>query len=59
MYNGALKIVFGLNPQIFAVIIALASSLALTPLVRRLARRVGMVAKPKTDRWHKKPLRLL
>jgi UDP-GlcNAc:undecaprenyl-phosphate GlcNAc-1-phosphate transferase len=30
-------------------------ALALTPLVRYLARRYGMVAKPKTDRWHKKP----
>jgi UDP-GlcNAc:undecaprenyl-phosphate GlcNAc-1-phosphate transferase len=30
-------------------------ALALTPLVRTVARRYGMVAKPKTDRWHKKP----
>jgi len=30
-------------------------ALALTPLVRTVARRYGMVAKPKTDRWHKHP----
>ena len=34
-------------------------ALALTPLVRTLARRYGMVAKPKTDRWHKKPTAML
>src|SRR6185436_16339084 len=28
---------------------------ALTPLVQMTARRYGMVATPKTDRWHKKP----
>jgi len=34
-------------------------ALVLTPLVRLLARRIGMVAKPKTDRWHKKPTAML
>lgn len=34
-------------------------ALVLTPLVRTLARRYGMVAKPKTDRWHKKPTAML
>jgi len=34
-------------------------ALMLTPLVRTLARRYGMVAKPKTDRWHKKPTAML
>jgi UDP-GlcNAc:undecaprenyl-phosphate GlcNAc-1-phosphate transferase len=29
-------------------------ALALTPLVRALARRKGFVARPKIDRWHKK-----
>ncbi len=48
-----------LKSHIFPVIAALALSLALTPLVRLLARRVGMVAKPKLDRWHKKPTALL
>ena len=31
----------------------------LTPLVRAFARRVGMVAVPKIDRWHKKPTAML
>ncbi len=30
-------------------------ALGLTPLVQIVARRYGLVAKPKTDRWHKKP----
>jgi len=30
-------------------------ALALTPLVQMAARSYGMVATPKTDRWHKKP----
>jgi UDP-GlcNAc:undecaprenyl-phosphate GlcNAc-1-phosphate transferase len=34
-------------------------ALALTPLVRTVARRYGMVAKPKTDRWHKQPTAML
>ena len=46
----------------FHLLVFLASvafALALTPLVRALARRVGMVAKPKSDRWHKKPTAML
>ncbi|MGH9970064.1 MAG: hypothetical protein ACREBG_20035 [Pyrinomonadaceae bacterium] len=38
---------------------AFALALVLTPLVRVLARRLGMVAKPKTDRWHKRPTAML
>jgi UDP-GlcNAc:undecaprenyl-phosphate/decaprenyl-phosphate GlcNAc-1-phosphate transferase len=34
-------------------------ALMLTPLVRTVARRYGMVARPKTDRWHKKPTAML
>lgn len=34
-------------------------ALLLTPLVRAFARRYGFVAKPKTDRWHKKPTAML
>ncbi len=34
-------------------------AIGLTPLVRYLARRYGMVARPKTDRWHKKPTAML
>ena len=39
--------------------VAFALAVALTPLVRALARRLGFVAKPKTDRWHKKPTAML
>ncbi|MGI9069721.1 MAG: glycosyl transferase [Pyrinomonadaceae bacterium] len=42
-----------------AVAMAAILALVLTPLVRLLARRIGMVAKPKTDRWHKKPTAML
>src|SRR5215212_9166534 len=34
-------------------------ALLLTPVVRAFARRWGAVAKPKTDRWHKKPTAML
>jgi UDP-GlcNAc:undecaprenyl-phosphate GlcNAc-1-phosphate transferase len=40
-------------------VVSLALALALTPLVRLLARRLGFVAKPKTDRWHKKPTAMM
>jgi UDP-GlcNAc:undecaprenyl-phosphate GlcNAc-1-phosphate transferase len=39
--------------------VAFALAVALTPLVRALARRLGFVAKPKTDRWHKRPTVML
>jgi UDP-GlcNAc:undecaprenyl-phosphate GlcNAc-1-phosphate transferase len=39
--------------------VSLALALALTPAVRLLARRLGLVAKPKTDRWHKKPTAMM
>lgn len=39
--------------------VALALALALTPVVRALARRWGFVARPKTDRWHKNPTALM
>jgi UDP-GlcNAc:undecaprenyl-phosphate GlcNAc-1-phosphate transferase len=42
-----------------AVAFAASLALVLTPFVRLLARRWGMVAKPKTDRWHKKPTAML
>ncbi|HVR40026.1 MAG TPA: hypothetical protein VMU84_13095 [Thermoanaerobaculia bacterium] len=41
------------------VSIALAASIALTPIVRTMARRYGVVARPKSDRWHKKPTAML
>jgi UDP-GlcNAc:undecaprenyl-phosphate GlcNAc-1-phosphate transferase len=39
--------------------VSLALSLALTPVVRAAARRHGVVAKPKADRWHRKPTAML
>jgi UDP-GlcNAc:undecaprenyl-phosphate GlcNAc-1-phosphate transferase len=45
--------------NILAVAASAVLALGLTPLVRMLARRYGMVAKPKTDRWHKKPTAML
>ena len=44
---------------IVAPIVSFALAAALTPLVRRLARRWGFVAKPKTDRWHKRPTAMM
>lgn len=40
-------------------LVSFALSAALTPAVRRLARRWGFVAKPKTDRWHKRPTAMM
>src|SRR5438552_3109388 len=37
----------------------MAGSLALTPVCRMLAHRLGYVATPSEDRWHKKPTALL
>jgi UDP-GlcNAc:undecaprenyl-phosphate GlcNAc-1-phosphate transferase len=42
-----------------AVGMALGLSLSLTPLVRALARRAGAVARPRSDRWHRRPTALL
>ncbi|HEY5883707.1 MAG TPA: hypothetical protein VIT88_03430 [Pyrinomonadaceae bacterium] len=42
-----------------AVAASLALAVVLTPIVRAVARNIGMVAKPKTDRWHKKPTAML
>jgi UDP-GlcNAc:undecaprenyl-phosphate GlcNAc-1-phosphate transferase len=41
--------------QLLPVFVSLALALVLTPAVRWLARRRGLVAQPKADRWHKKP----
>ena len=40
-------------------LVSLGLALALTPVVRTLAQRFGFVAKPKTDRWHKKPTAMM
>ncbi len=44
---------------LLAVAVAFVLALILTPLVRAFARRIGMVAVPKMDRWHKKPTAML
>jgi UDP-GlcNAc:undecaprenyl-phosphate GlcNAc-1-phosphate transferase len=50
-------------PFTFSHLLAVAASfglaLTLTPVVRAVARSIGMVAKPKTDRWHKRPTAML
>jgi UDP-GlcNAc:undecaprenyl-phosphate GlcNAc-1-phosphate transferase len=48
-----------LNSSTLAGVASLLASLALTPLVRTLARRIGAVAKPKNDRWHTKVTAML
>ena len=40
-------------------LVSFALALGLTPVIRLLARRFGFVAKPKTDRWHKKPTAMM
>ena len=44
---------------LLAPLVSFALAAALTPVVRRLARRWGFVAKPKTDRWHKRPTAMM
>src|SRR4030095_3668854 len=44
---------------LLAVAASLVLTLVLTALVRALAHRFGIVARPKTDRWHKKPTAML
>ena len=39
--------------------VALALTVALIPVVRAAARRWGLVARPKTDRWHKQPTAMM
>lgn len=46
------------NPILIALI-SFAVSVGLTFLVREFAHKRGFVAKPKTDRWHKRPTALL
>ena len=46
------------NP-IFVTLVSLLLSICTTYVVRRFARRRGFVAKPKADRWHKKPTALM
>jgi UDP-GlcNAc:undecaprenyl-phosphate GlcNAc-1-phosphate transferase len=44
---------------IIGSMVTLALALSLTPLVRGAARRLGVVAAPRIDRWHRKPTALL
>jgi UDP-GlcNAc:undecaprenyl-phosphate GlcNAc-1-phosphate transferase len=44
---------------VLPVAAALGLSLGLTPVVIAAARRIGMVAQPKADRWHRKPTAML
>src|SRR4051812_2804604 len=45
--------------QLITVSASFVLALILTPVVRAFARRYGVVARPKTDRWHKKPTAML
>jgi len=40
-------------------VLAFGSALVATPIVRWLARRIGRIAHPTTDRWHAQPVALL
>ena len=40
-------------------LVSFALAAALTPVVRVLAHRWGFIARPKTDRWHKKPTAMM
>lgn len=44
---------------LFAGFVAFAVSVILTYVVREFARKYGYVAKPKSDRWHKKPTAMM
>lgn len=46
------------NP-IWVAVISFISAIVLTAIVRGAARRYGLVAKPKADRWHKKPTAMM
>jgi UDP-GlcNAc:undecaprenyl-phosphate GlcNAc-1-phosphate transferase len=45
--------------DLLPIALSFAGVLALTPLVRALARRRGFVARPKSDRWHQRPTALM
>jgi UDP-GlcNAc:undecaprenyl-phosphate GlcNAc-1-phosphate transferase len=48
----------GVTSYAFSFGVALATSVVLTFAVRALARRLGLVAKPRADRWHRRPTAL-
>jgi UDP-GlcNAc:undecaprenyl-phosphate GlcNAc-1-phosphate transferase len=45
--------------DLLAVALSFAAALALTPLARAAARRLGFVARPKGERWHTRPTALM
>ncbi len=45
--------------QLAAVMVSLALSLALTPVVRAVAFKLGVVARPRNDRWHRRTTAML
>src|SRR6266852_6179223 len=45
--------------KLIAPAVSFALALGLTPVVRRLARHWGFVARPKVDRWHKNPTAMM
>lgn len=47
------------SSHFLAVAASFTLAVVLTPVVRAVARSIGMVAKPKTDRWHKQPTAML
>ena len=50
---------FSSSFQLLAIGASFVLALIFTPIVAAMARRFGVVAKPKTDRWHKKPTAML
>ncbi len=46
-------------PLLAAALVTLLAAVALTPVVRAAARRVGAVVVPRTDSWHRRPTALL
>lgn len=47
------------SAQLVAIAVSFAISVALTPAIRAGARRLGVVARPRADRWHAKPTAML
>ncbi len=45
--------------MLIPAVLSLILTLILTPLVRALARRWGVIDRPKSDRWHRQPTALL
>lgn len=58
MSSGAPPIGRALIAFILPFSVAAAAALALTPIVRAIARRLGGVAHPRNDRWHAQPVAL-